>query len=544
MKFKFSPFILVLLAVACASNTTDKTANKSVSRTYNSNRASQYPHEVKSSSEQQGIAQTIDDYRNDEEDADDQLFAEDSYLPYLHTSVPEDRNTRGHIYGSSSSDSLQNGKTDKKVYFLYGAEHLNLQNYYFDIPVVYNDQVKKWMNYFLGRGKEYFIRYSERAGRYAPTLGKILEENGLPRDLIFLAMAESGFQNNAKSWAKAVGPWQFMPYTGRRYGLKIDWFVDERRDPIKATIAAAKYLGDLYQMFGSWELAAAGYNAGEGKIGRAIKKYRTEDFWHLTRGRYLKPETKNYVPKIMALAIIGKNLEAFGLSEIAFHEPLDFEEIDLKPNSDIYDISAALGIEIDEVQRLNPELSRWQTPMNVKNYKLRVPVGKRVAWNECCKEQDYSATRFQQYAANKKISLDKVAKSFRLRPQLLAALNGLNPQTTLGKGDVIKLPFRDDHTIRDEMYADLYEKSSRSRRSLKFRKKLYGFKKKESVRRLVGSEKGSLVKSNGKVYVVKTGDTLYQISRKTGVPVRKLKKSNLALLGSRGIQAGDKLQIK
>ncbi len=142
-----------------------------------------------------------------------------------------------------------------------------------------------------------------------------MADNGLPRDLIYLAMAESGFQNHARSWAKAVGPWQFMPYTGRKFGLNIDWYVDERRDPLKASIAAANYLKTLHNLFGSWELAAAGYNAGEGKIARAIRMYHSKDFWRLTQGRYLRPETKNYVPKIMALAIIGKNLDVFGFNE-------------------------------------------------------------------------------------------------------------------------------------------------------------------------------------------------------------------------------------
>ena len=116
------------------------------------------------------------------------------------------------------------------TYFLYGAEHLGLENNYFDIPVKYNKQVKKWINYFTGRGRKSFLRYSSRAGRYAPVMAKILEEYGLPKDLIFVATAESGFRNTAKSWAKAVtAPWQFMPFTGRKFGLKIDWYVDEKK---------------------------------------------------------------------------------------------------------------------------------------------------------------------------------------------------------------------------------------------------------------------------------------------------------------------------
>lgn len=545
-KMFFTPFLVVLLS-ACASKNIE-----SPQKTYTKNSNNVFAtdgknnHLTKVDASKVVVNVNDEDFRNDEDEKE--LTTEDSFLSYLPQDLPQDRNKRGHIFGSSSTDTLRDssGNTKKNVYFLYGAEHLNLSNYYFDIPVVYNDEVKKWMKYFLGRGKEFFIRYSERAGRYAPILGKILEDNGMPRDLIFLAMAESGFQNNAKSWAKAVGPWQFMSFTGRRYGLKIDWFVDERRDPIKATISAGKYLQDLYELFGSWELAAAGYNAGEGKIGRAVRKYGTENFWDISKGRYLKPETKNYVPKIMALAIIGKNLDSFGLNEIDFHEPLDFDEINLKPNSDIIDIAAAIGVDFEEIQRLNPELSRWQTPSNVKNYKLRVPVGMKVAFENCCADKDFLATKYQQYEAAKKIPLEKVAKNYRLRPQLLAALNGIAVNTSLRPGDTIRLPFREGQSYRDEMYTDLWEKSGkRSRRYLRYREKLFASKKKGSAKRQAGEKISSLKgKDAGRVYVVRRGETLWHVSRKTGVPVSRLKKTNLALQAGRDIKAGDKLIIK
>ena len=279
------------------------------------------------------------------------------------------------IMGSASIKKPE--EHNRKTYFLYGAEHLKLDNYYFDIPVVYNAKVKRWIDYFLNRGRGFFERYGGRAGRYAPLMGNILEENGLPRDLIFLAMAESGFQNKAKSWAKAVGPWQFMSFTGRRYGLHIDWYKDERRDPIKATLAAGKYLKKLYGDFGSWELAAAAYNAGEGKVSRAINRYGTENFWNLSRGRYLKRETKNYVPKIMALAILGKNLRSFGFEDIDFHDPLDFEEIEVGPMTDLYRVGEVLDVDFQELQRLNPEVLRWYTPPADKTYTLRIPIGSK-----------------------------------------------------------------------------------------------------------------------------------------------------------------------
>ena len=344
--------------------------------------------------------------------------------------IAESKKDPHRILGSSKIERPHVTKT----YFLYGAEHLKLDNYYFDIPVVYNDNVKYWIDYFLNRGREFFERYSARAGRYAPILGKILEEHGLPRDLIFLAMAESGFQNKAKSWARAVGPWQFMPYTGKRYGLHIDWFIDERRDPIKASVAASKYLLKLYKDFGSWELAAAAYNAGEGKVSRAIRRYRTENFWHLSKGYYLKKETRNYVPKIMALAIIGKNLKSFGFEEIDFHEPLDFEEIALDPATDLYKVGKALDVAFEELQRLNPEILRWFTPPNQKEYRLRVPVGVRAVW-EKVSDQPFKAVDFKTYVVRSSRSrLANVARKFKIKSKnVLVWLNKIPANRRLKK---------------------------------------------------------------------------------------------------------------
>ena len=185
----------------------------------------------------------------------------------------------------------------------------------FDIPVEMNRPVEKWIEYFTGSGRERFVSYLERSEYFIPYLKPILKNAKAPEDLVFLAMIESGFNNNARSSARAVGAWQFISATGRRYGLDINWWVDERRDVEKSTIAAVQYLKELNGMYGSWYLAWASYNAGEAKIGRAIKKYKTADFWELTRGRYLRPETKNYVPKLIAAAIVAKNRKQFGFEE-------------------------------------------------------------------------------------------------------------------------------------------------------------------------------------------------------------------------------------
>jgi len=189
---------------------------------------------------------------------------------------------------------------------------IKLENTKFDIPITINSRVEYWIDYFQGKGRPHFARYLERSELFIPFIQPILRQNKMPEDLVYLAMIESGFNNHARSRAKAVGPWQFVSATGKRYGLMVNWWVDERRDTRKSTMAAVGYLKDLYTMFGAWELAAAGYNAGEAKIARAIRRFGTKDFWVISRSRFLRPETRDYVPKIIAAAIISKNPTQFG----------------------------------------------------------------------------------------------------------------------------------------------------------------------------------------------------------------------------------------
>jgi membrane-bound lytic murein transglycosylase D len=442
---------------------------------------------------------------------------------------------RTTIAGSANID--KDGRHKSKTYFLYGAETIQLDNYYFDIPVVYNTKVKQWIDYFLNRGRDFFESYSARAGRYAPVMGKILEDSGLPRDLIFLAMAESGFQTNAKSWARAVGPWQFMPYTAKKFGLKIDWYIDERRDPIKSTIAATRYLGKLYDDFGSWELAAAAYNAGEGKIGRAIRRYQTENFWNLMKGRYLKSETKNYVPKIMALAILGKNLKSFGLEDIDFHEPLDFDEISVPPMTDVMQVAQALDVEFEELERLNPEVLRWYTPPVGESYPLRIPVGKKAEWMNCCSGRDFSAKDFQTYIVSRggATTLTGIAKRFKVAPYVLTDLNqGPSVDQRLSTGTELKLPFKVGQSRRENMYADLYE---RPRKEILLR---------QAYRSRIhqASKHGKRITAPMEYYTVQKGDTLWTVSQKTGVPLDTIIISNMEIIKNRMIRAGDKLVVR
>lgn len=189
---------------------------------------------------------------------------------------------------------------------------VKLKHTQFDFPITINSRVEYWIDYFTGRGRGHFTRYLERSEFFIPYIAPLLRQNGMPEDLVYLAMIESGFNNFARSHAKAVGPWQFISATGKRYGLMVNWWIDERRDIRKSTLAAVGYLRDLYNMYGRWELAAASYNAGEAKIARAIQRYGTKDFWVISKQKFLRPETRDYVPKIIAAAILAKNREQFG----------------------------------------------------------------------------------------------------------------------------------------------------------------------------------------------------------------------------------------
>ena len=264
----------------------------------------------------------------------------------------------------------------------------------FDIPIVVNRKVERWLDYFQTVGRKHMVVWLARSERYIPMMQAILKEKGLPSDLVYLALIESGFSTRARSHASAVGPWQFIKSTARRYGLRIDWWIDERRDPEKSTIAAANYLKDLHDMFGSWYLAAAGYNAGEGRIVRAMRRVsldldveeaeaeeiaaaRDAAFWHIAERRYLAAETRDYVPKLIAAALIAKSPEKYGFTDIEYQEPLVYDKVEIPDATDLAVIARAAGTTYEEIKALNPELRRWATPPNYPGYQVKIPFGTR-----------------------------------------------------------------------------------------------------------------------------------------------------------------------
>ena len=225
----------------------------------------------------------------------------------------------------------------------------------YDFPIVINKQVEAYLDIFQNRQSKTFKRWLARSGKYLPMFQKELRDAGLPEDLAYLAMIESGFNQRAYSRAKAVGLWQFIKGTGKQYNLRIDRYVDERRHAEKSTKAAVAFLSDLYAEFGDWHLAVAGYNAGAGKIRRGLKRYKADDFWSLAQHRYLRLETKRYVPKLIAAILISKNPEQYGFTDINYEAPLAYETLRVGPGLSLDAVGLICNTNSKQIKQLNQE---------------------------------------------------------------------------------------------------------------------------------------------------------------------------------------------
>lgn len=244
----------------------------------------------------------------------------------------------------------------------------------YDMPIVVNEAVRVYLEYFQTRMRPVFARYLIRSGRYIPEMKRILKEKGLPEDLAYVALIESGFNPYAYSRSRAAGPWQFISATGKRYGLRQDYWVDERREVDRATAAAADYLADLYRRFGDWLLAIAAYNAGEGQVAMAIERTGMRDFWELRDAYALPQETRDYVPKFMAAAIIAKNPTEYGF-QVEWHDPMATDTVEVEGPTDLSAIAKATGVPLEEIKGLNPHLRRGLTPPDSAPFGVRVPAG-------------------------------------------------------------------------------------------------------------------------------------------------------------------------
>ena len=239
-----------------------------------------------------------------------------------------------------------------------------------DLLKVQHSKVDRWIDYFTGRGRKHFQVWLDRKAEVDSLVGAILVDEGLPADLVYLAMIESGLSTRARSNVGAVGPWQFMAGTARDYGLGITWWVDERRDLVKSTRAAAAYMRDLYDQFGDWALVLAAYNSGEGRIRRQLRLHGHDNFWDFRLPR----QTMEYVPKFIAAARIGRDPELFGFA-VGDAAPLRWDEVPVDDATDLGLVAQCAGADEAAVVRLNPALLRRATPPGVRQYPVRVPVG-------------------------------------------------------------------------------------------------------------------------------------------------------------------------
>lgn len=363
------------------------------------------------------------------------------------------------------------------------------------IKVIDHPDVDKWVNYFTKKDRERFQRFLNRGAKYQTLVHNTLREEKVPEELYYLAMIESGYSTGARSWASAVGIWQFIRGTGRRYGLKIDRYVDERKDPVRATRAAARYLGSLYRVYQSWELAMAAYNAGEGRVLGAIMRGHTRDFWELSRKKLLPKETRDYVPKMMAAMKIGQNLNKFNFISEASSHYLKPEAVKVPGAVRLSDIAKISGISTSSLKGLNPHIRRGVTPPG-ESYTLWMPKDFNVA---------------------------KVSNSFSTLKAKRLRLTASNSNGY--------------HKVRRGQ--NLFSISKKYGMSVASLKKLNGLR---SSRIYAGQRlKVSSSSSSSKSYKVRKGDTLGKIASRYGTTVRQLKKKNR--LRSTRVYIGQRLSI-
>ena len=312
----------------------------------------------------------------------------------------------------------------------------------YDFPVTVNKQVEYYLDFFQNKQRKSFSLWLERSGRYLPMIIQQLEEAGLPKDLVYLPMIESGYSLTAYSKAKAVGPWQFMRATAVHYGLQVNSYIDERRDPVRSTQAAIRYLSELYEMFGSWHLAVAGYNAGEGKIQRGIRRYKTSNFWELAQHRYLKLETKRYVPKLIAAIMIAKSPEDYGFTDIQYQKPLSYDTGKVPRWTNLKAIAVATGCSVEEIKNLNRQLRRMVAPPEFNYYDIKVPAGKGELLAQNLPRVHVSvSTEFKSYTIRKNDTLKRICTKYNLNKKTLLKANNLR-KAKLTAGNRLRIPYQ------------------------------------------------------------------------------------------------------
>jgi len=424
------------------------------------------------------------------------------------------------------------------------------------IPLVTNSQVESYIRYFQGKGRKGFNIWLRRYVQYRDIILPILETNDLPEELIVVSMIESGFDPKAVSRATAVGLWQFMYLTGKQYGLERTWYVDERQDIIKSTEAAARYFKDLYREFEDWYLVLAAYNAGPGRVNRAVNLHETSDYWQLYS---LPKDTKNYIPYFLSSAIILKDPEKYGF-KIPKAKSFKYDEVVIKKSADLSVIAKSAGTKTSTIKYLNPELRQSATPAN-EDYILRVPYGaKDKFYNSfnALPETERFATQKVEHRVKKGENLTTIASKYRVLISDLMTINNLK-NDRLSIGQRLKIP------VKGGIYSNYPEKITYT---VKKGDTLGGIAEKYNTRASeirkwnkmssnnslinIGQKLILFVGKNGSksddspkriIYTVKSGDQLGYIAEKYNTSAKKIREWNKMKPGSSAIYPGQKLVL-
>jgi peptidoglycan lytic transglycosylase D len=393
-----------------------------------------------------------------------------------------------------------------------------------DVPIPLNQRVLAFIELFQGRLHDFLEEGMRRGTSYLPMIQSVFRAEGLPLDLAYIPLVESAFKPNALSRAKAKGVWQFMRGTGAENGLRQDWYIDERSDPEKATVAAAKYLSTLAKMFdGDWHLALASYNGGPGRVQRAMKRGRLDNFWGLAAKPNLLPrETRDYVPMILAAIVIARNPLQYGFDFEAV-EPVPYDTVMLPRPVDLRRVAEWTETPVDAIQALNPELRRWTTPVRDTDYELKVPHGTAdIVQLRLAESATGDLAALKWYTARPGETLTSIARKLRVSRTDLAEANYLKVSSRIAAGQQLMVPH--EATVLMAARAERSVPVAESRRL--------------AADAVVDAPSADRVKV---VYEVKQGDTLSSIASLFRTTVAALRTWNR--LPSTRIEAGDQLTI-
>ena len=411
----------------------------------------------------------------------------------------------------------------------------------YDFPVVLNNQVAAYLNLFQGEQHDMFGRWLARSSKYLPMIQRELAKAGLPQDLAYLSMIESGYIPTARSSAGAVGLWQFMPETGRHYTLRIDNYIDERRHIEKSTKAAVAMLGDLYRDFGDWQLAVAAYNGGPARVQNGLDRFGAKTFWALADEQYLPLETKRYVPKLIAAIIIAKDPKKYGFPAISYQPEFSYDRLAVTPGLTLEAVALVSGSSASTIRELNPELHKGVIPPNSGPYMVRIPTGsKELASRNLALLRAVRDTRYHHHVVKRRENMTTICKHYGVSSASLLKINNLR-SARLTPGSTLLIPYTvTSYALGGKKPADNPTGRVGTVIALKTDKTKAGAASDmaKSGKTITGSGNGG---RDAAWYLVKDGETLWDIAKKHNVSAGQIKKWND--LKSNAIHAGLRLRV-